>query len=258
MSLNPRIRDWRGRRVWVVGASSGIGAALAQALLAAGARVALSARRADRLAMVAGKAPNARVLPLDVTSNTQWQSALADLMAVWGGIDQLVICAADYHPVRAWTLDATDLRRSIDINLSGAMTGIAMVLPDMLARGQGAISLVASVAGLTGLPQALVYGPTKAGLINFAEALYLDVKPRGLAVHLINPGFVDTPLTRQNDFPMPALLTPGQAASAILAGMSAGKFDIHFPKRFTFWLRLLRCLPYGLRFRILAKVAPPA
>lgn len=259
MSLNPRITDWRGRRVWIVGASSGIGAALARALLARGARVALSARSAARLAEIAALAPDrVRVLPLDVTDRTAWPAAAASLEQEWQGIDHFVFCAAAYHPVRAWELTPALIDEMVGTNLAAAMTGVAAVLPGMLARGQGALSLIGSVAGYTGLPKSLVYGPTKAGLINFGEALYLDVHPRGLAVHVINPGFVETPLTAGNDFHMPALLTPAQAAAEIVAGLEAGAFEIHFPKRFTRWLRLVRRLPYRLRFALLARVAEAA
>lgn len=259
MSLNPRITDWRGRRIWLVGASTGIGAALARALLDRGACVAVTARNADKLAELAALAPErVRVLAFDVNDADAWQAAAATLSHEWKGIDQFIYCAAAYRPVRAWELTPALIREMVGTNLAAAMTGVACVLPALLARGEGAISLVGSVAGYTGLPKSLVYGPTKAGLINFAEALYLDVHPRGLAVHVINPGFVDTPLTQQNDFKMPALLTPEQAAAEMLQGFEAGAFEIHFPRRFTCWLRMVRRLPYRLRFALLAKVAEQA
>lgn len=259
MSLNPRIPDWRGRRVWIVGASSGIGAALAATLLARGACVAVSARSAGKLEALAAAAPDrVRVLPFDVNDEGGWAEAAATLEHEWKGIDHFLFCAAAYRPVRAWELTPALVQEMVGTNLAAAMTGVATVLPAMLARGSGAVSLVGSVAGYTGLPKSLVYGPTKAALINFCEALYLDLHPRGLAVHVINPGFVDTPLTRQNDFRMPALLTPAQAADAIAQGLEKGDFEIHFPRRFTTWLRLLRRLPYRLRFALLARVAEAA
>jgi short-subunit dehydrogenase len=259
MSLNPPITDWHERRVWIIGASTGIGAALVRELLARGARVAVSARSAGKLAEVTSSAPGrVRVLPLDVTDREAWREAVATLDHEWKGIDHFIFCAAAYHPVRAWELTPALIDEMVGTNLAGAMTGVAAVLPGMLGRGQGALSLIGSVAGYTGLPKSLVYGPTKAGLINFCEALYLDVHPRGLAVHVINPGFVETPLTAGNNFRMPALLTPTQAATAIIAGLEAGAFEIHFPKRFTAWLRLVRRLPYRLRFALLARVAEAA
>lgn len=259
MSLNPRIADWSGRRVWIVGASSGIGAALALNLLARGACVAVTARSEDKLAaLAAGRSGTVRALPFDVNDAAAWTEAAALLQHEWKGIDHFIFCAAAYRPVRAWELTPALVDEMVGTNLAAAMTGVATVLPGLLARGEGAVSLVASVAGYTGLPKSLVYGPTKAALINFCEALYLDLRPRGLAVHVINPGFVDTPLTRQNDFPMPALLTPEAAAAAIVRGFARGDFEIHFPRRFTGWLRLLRRLPYRWRFALLARVAEAA
>ena len=128
------------------------------------------------------------------------------------------------------------------------------IIPGMVARQQGHISLISSVAGFRGLPLSLAYGPTKAALINMAETLYLDLQPHGLGVSLINPGFVDTPLTAQNDFHMPALISPDEAAQSILRGWSRGEFEIHFPKRFTRVLKLLRLLPYRLYFPIIRRI----
>ena len=125
---------------------------------------------------------------------------------------------------------------------------LAAVLPRFLAQGHGHISLVSSVAGYRGLPKSLAYGPTKAALIHLAEVLYLDLQPRGIGVSLVTPGFVRTPLTAQNDFAMPALMEPAQAAQALLAGWARGDFLIDFPRRFTVVLRLMRCLPYRLYF----------
>ncbi len=134
------------------------------------------------------------------------------------------------------------------VNYTGALRLLDAVLPHMLARHSGHISLVSSVAGFRGLPNGLAYGPTKAALINLAETLYLDLRAAGIGVSLINPGFVETPLTAQNPFTMPALISPAQAAQEILRGWSRGTFDIHFPRRFTRWLKLLRLLPYRLYF----------
>lgn len=256
MSLNHPVTDWRGQRVWVIGASSGIGRALAEALLQRGARVALSARRAAELDEIARQHGDmALALPLDVTRDEDWDRAHALLQSAWSGCDRVVFCAADYVPMRAWTLDRSAAARLVDINLTGTLRGVATVLPAMLQQGHGGIAIVASVAGHAGLPRALVYGPTKAALINFAEALYLDLKPRGLDVCIINPGFVSTRLTAGNDFEMPALMTPAKAASEILRGMARGDFDIHFPHRFTRPLRLLRYLPDRFRLALLARVA---
>lgn len=256
MSLNTPVRDWHGQRIWIVGASSGIGLALAESLSARGARVAVSARRREPLQQfAASQGDRALALPLDMTQNADWDAAWAIVKQAWGGIDWVVFCAADYTPVRAWTLDRERAAQLIDVNLSGTLRGVATLLPDMLSAGSGGIAIVASVAGYMGLPKSLVYGPTKAALINFAESLYLDVKPKGLDVCIINPGFVATPLTAQNDFEMPALMTPEAAAREIIRGLERGDYELHFPKRFTRMLRLIRRLPDSLRLAVLARIA---
>lgn len=256
MSLNPVVTDWQKQRVWVVGASSGIGHALAQLLLQNGAMVATSARKTGSLDELASLYPEqSLVLALDVTSEAEWQSAYQTIAAHWQGLDHLIFCAADYQPMRAWEIDTGKAANMVNTNLMGIIYGVAAVLPGMLQRKQGGISMIASVAGYMGLPKSLIYGPTKAAMINFAEALYLDLHDKGIGISVINPGFVDTPLTKTNDFAMPALLTPAEAASAIMKGIEAGEFEIHFPKRFTRWLRVIRRLPYSIRFRILAEVS---
>jgi len=123
-----------------------------------------------------------------------------------------------------------------------------VVLPVLLRQGRGGVAIVSSVAGYRGLPKSLIYGPTKAALINLAESLYIDLAPRGIGVHLINPGFVDTPLTQKNEFRMPALIPADEAARLTLKGIADGEFETHFPKRFTNVMRLLRTLPYPAYF----------
>ena len=252
--LNPRIRDWHGQRVWLVGASSGIGAALARALLTAGARVALSARTAERLAKVAGRSTNALVLPMDATQPAQWSAGLEEITARWKGVDLVIFCSAQYQPERSWEVKAEGVRTMLEANLASVYFGLETVLPALLESGSGGLAIVASVAGYMGLPNATVYGPTKAALINLAELLYVDLRPRGIAVTLIDPGFVQTPLTARNDFPMPALITPEQAAEYILAGFAAGRFEIDFPWRFTRVVRFISRLPYRLRFALLGRM----
>ncbi|MYM26444.1 SDR family NAD(P)-dependent oxidoreductase [Duganella sp. FT135W] len=255
--LNLPLRDWTGLRVWVIGASSGIGAALVQDALQEGAWVALSARRIDRLQAVAGGHPQALVAPLDILDTQAWQERHAQICQQFGGIDLIVFCAAEYHPERSWEVDPEGAARTLQTNLGSVYTGLSTVLPAMLARGSGGIAIVASVAGYLGLPNASVYGPSKAALINLAELLYVDLRPRGLSVYLINPGFVQTPLTAKNNFAMPALQTPQAAARAIHRGLASGRFEIHFPRRFTLALKLLRWLPYRLRFPLISRLVHP-
>lgn len=252
MAMNPPITDWHGRRVWLLGGSTGIGAELAKALSAQGARLALSARNPVRLAELAGSL-GALALPLDVGQADQLQAAHARLQAEWGGLDVAILNAGTYAPVSAKDIQpgwADELMRT---NLLGIMDAVACVLPDMLHAGQGHIVLVGSVAGYRGLPKALAYGPSKAALINFAESLFLDVARAGIGVTLVSPGFVRTPLTAQNDFRMPALMEPDEAARRILAGLARGKFEIHFPRRFTLLLKCLRLLPAWAYLKLLER-----
>jgi NADP-dependent 3-hydroxy acid dehydrogenase YdfG len=250
MALNPPIRDWQDRRCWIVGASTGIGAALADALVAKGARVALSARRAGPLKEMAARCGKGRALalPLDIIDAPALEEATAAIVKAWGGLDLVVFMAGEYRPMRAWDLQLDVARTMVEVNLMGYFNGLAAVVPQMLAQGSGTIALVSSVAGYRGLPKSLVYGPTKAAVINLAEALYLDLQPKGIGVCVVNPGFVRTPMTDQNDFKMPALIEPDEAAREIVRGLEEGEFEIHFPKRFTRFLKALRLLPYGSYF----------
>lgn len=252
MSLNPPLRDWRGQRVWLIGASSGIGLALAQRLHSLGARVLVSARSASALQDFVDQHPGSQALALDMTDAQAVQSAVQNVLA--GGAPDLVCyCAGHYRAMRATALDLDELLRHQAVNTTGVLHLLAALTPTLLARGQGHLSFISSVAGFRGLPQSLAYGPTKAALINLAETLYLDLRPHGLGVSLINPGFVDTPLTAHNDFPMPALISPDQAAQAIVQGWAKGDFEIHFPKRFTRVMKCLRWLPYRLYFAVVRR-----
>ena len=254
MPMNPRIDQWQGRRVWLIGASTGIGAATARLLLGRGARVALSARKRGALEELAGDSPSALVLPLDVTDRDAILAARDAVVAALGGFDLVLVLAGGYNEMRADAIDLAAAESMIDLNVRGAYYCLDAVLPQLLKQGAGGIGLVASVAGYGGLPKALVYGPTKAALINLTECLYLDLHDKGLAVYQINPGFVDTPLTSGNDFKMPALMTADEAALAMIKGIEQGHFHIHFPKRFTFGLRVARLLPYRLYFWLIHKV----
>jgi NAD(P)-dependent dehydrogenase (short-subunit alcohol dehydrogenase family) len=252
--LNPPLSDWHGKTVWIVGASSGIGQATASALHALGAHVVVSARQANLLDGFVTHHPGSQALVLDATDRQAVHAAAAHLLRQ-GPLDCVVYCAGHYRAMRANALDVPDMERHVTVNYLGALYLLDAVLPALLARGAGHISLVGSVAGYRGLPNSLAYGPTKAALINLAETLYLDLHDKGIGVSLINPGFVQTPLTARNDFAMPALLTPRQAATAILAGWARGRFEIHFPKRFTLWLKALRILPNRLFFQLVRRVA---
>ena len=251
--INPPMPDWRGRRVWLIGASSGIGEATAHALHAGGAQVVVSARNEAALAAFVARHPGATALPLDVTDAPAVAEAVRGLLHGGAAIDLVMYCAGHYREMRADAFDLAEIQRHWRVNFEGALHVLAALLPALRRQGHGHISLVSSVAGFRGLPKSLAYGPTKAALINLAETLYLDLRHEGVGVSVVNPGFVETPLTAQNDFHMPGLITPVQAAQAILKGWAAGHFEIDFPKRFTRWMRLLRLLPSRPYFAAVAR-----
>ena len=249
------IPDFTDQRVWVIGASSGIGEACARALLKRGAKLALSSRRIDRLEAIAQSAdPNrSLVVPVDVMDPSSIAHAYQTIKTQWGGIDLLLFVSGIYIPLRADDFNMKDAQKTVDSNILGPMRAVATVLPDMLQVGHGHLAIVGSVAGYSGLPKALAYGPTKAAMINFCETLFYDLQPKGIGVHMISPGFVATEATAQNDFEMPALISAEEAANEILEGIRRGEFDIHFPKRFSGFLKFLRILPYPIYFWIVRK-----
>lgn len=257
MPLNPRIRDWTGRTAWLVGASTGIGRATAAALHARGAKVVVSARNAAALDAFVQAHPGSLALPLDATDGAALRAATAHIVGLHGRVDLVAYCAGMYSPMRADRFDLDVALRHVDVNYLGALRLLDAVLPQLMRqagdRHAPHLSLVASVAGYRGLPNALAYGPTKAALINLAEILYIDLARKGVGVSVVNPGFVETPMTAGNEFTMPALMTPEQAAQAIVEGWEAGRFEIHFPKRFTLWLKALRHLGDGVYFAAIRK-----
>jgi NAD(P)-dependent dehydrogenase (short-subunit alcohol dehydrogenase family) len=252
MSYNLPINDWRGKTVWLVGASSGIGRATAHALHAQGAKVIVSARSQQALDSFAAEHPGATVLALDASDAASVEAAAQTILAA-GPLDLVLYCAGYYKEQRATQFDLGSMLRHNEVNYVGALYVLSAVLPHFLARKAGHISLVSSVAGYRGLPQSLAYGPTKAALINLAETLYIDLKDSHIGVSLICPGFVETPLTAQNEFSMPGIIKPEQAAEEILRGWASGQFEIHFPRRFTLFMKALALLPPFLYFPVIRK-----
>ena len=252
MPLNPRIADWTDRTAWLIGASTGIGRATAARLHSLGARVIVSARSAAALETFAQAHPGSEAIALDATDREALHAAAAGIVARHDRIDLAVYCAGTYAPMRATEFNLEVALQHQQVNYVGVLYLLDAVLPHLLAQARagegGHLSLVSSVAGYRGLPQSLAYGPTKAALIHLAQTLYLDLHPLGLGVSVVNPGFVQTPLTAQNEFHMPALITPEQAAEEMLRGWRRGEFEIHFPKRFTRVLKALGLLPDGPYF----------
>jgi short-subunit dehydrogenase len=248
------------RAVWITGASSGIGRELALQLARRGDRVAVSARRAGELQKLAAEAAAGRILPypVDVGDATAMARAADEIEAALGPLDLAVFNAGTHAPVEIERFSAAPFRLLMEINYMGAVNGLAAVVPRFVARRAGHVAVVSSVAGYRGLPSASAYGPTKAALINLCESLKPDLDRYGVTISVINPGFVRTPLTDLNSFPMPFLMEPDAAARRIVAGLDKGAFEITFPRRFTFMLKVARMLPYALYFRLVKRAIRPA
>jgi short-subunit dehydrogenase len=246
------------RTAWITGASSGIGRALAIALAERGVKVAASARSAERLAELSSGHPGIVPLPLDVTDLDAMRQAARSIAATLGGLDLAVFGAGIWEAMGARNFSAAKAASSMAVNYQGVVNGIEAALTPMLARGAGQLALIASVAGYRGLPRTAAYGPTKAALINLAEGLRDDLARRGVAISLINPGFVATPMTGANAFAMPFTIGTETAALAIIRGLEKRKFEIAFPMPTAALTKLGRLLPYRLFFWYARTVLSPA
>jgi short-subunit dehydrogenase len=243
-------------RVWVTGASSGIGEALTAALGSAGARLALTARRADRLEELAEAhrraGGDALVVPADVTDRDAVLAAGRAVEDAWGGIDLALFNAGIGKRMRWTEFDARDFTAIFEVNLFGVMYGVEAVLPGMLRRRSGRIAAVGSLAGYRGAPTLAGYGSSKAALIHAMDSLRFDLALHGVGVTLINPGYVRTPLTATNQYWMPALMDADRAAAIIVRGLRGDRKEIHFPARFSLALKFLRALPFPIYERIVS------
>ncbi|MGB3919313.1 MULTISPECIES: SDR family NAD(P)-dependent oxidoreductase [Thiothrix] len=235
---------------WLVGASSGIGQALAFQLAQAGWQVAISARRLDALQAMQAQHPALHPYTVDVTNVPSLHEAAAAITRELGEIELCVLNAGDYTPMPLADFNIELFRKLCDINYLGAVNGLDAIMPLMLARGRGQILLTASVAGYRGLPKSAPYSASKAAVISLAESLHLELKARGVLLRVVNPGFVRSPLTDKNAFKMPFLLEPEEAAQAIMRDLPRRNFEIAFPKRFVYLLKVLRLLPYWLYFKL--------
>jgi short-subunit dehydrogenase len=241
--------ELKGSRVWLTGASSGIGEALVGPLLARGARVAVSARRADRLeALAAGWRAHGDVLvvPVDVTDRDAVVAAAREIETAWGGIDIAIFNAGSHTPSSGTGFSAQHFVDITTLNYFGVLYGLEAVLPGMLARKRGQIVGVASLAGYRALPTAAAYGASKSALNHALDALRFDLEPRGITVTVVNPGFVKTPLTDRNTFAMPFLMPVEKAVTVMIRDIEAGKRESTFPFPFAWILKTLRILPYPL------------
>ena len=240
-----RMSSFDGKTYWIIGASEGLGRALAQALSREGAHLILSARNAERLAEICKTTPRARAVPMDVTDLAQVRRAVADT----GAVDGLVYNAGAYDPMRSseWRTEAA-LAMS-DVNYLGALRVLGETVPGFVQAGQGDITLIGSLAGYHGLPAAIGYGASKAALISLAETMRHDLAGTGVTVRIVNPGFIRTRLTEKNSFNMPMLMTPEDAAGRVVRAMSRRRFRTDFPAPFSWFIRLIDYLPDILVYR---------
>lgn len=240
---------------WITGASSGIGRAAALEAVKQGWRVLATARRGDELAALQAECVDPTRLipaPADIADEAAMMQVIKQAETTHGAIARAFLNAGVYIPVRAQPFEPEKFRKTFDVNLGGTLNCLAAILPQMMARKAGQIAVNASVAGYSGLPNSSAYGATKAGLINMVESLKFDTDNAGVLLQLVNPGFVETPATATNPFPMPFLMPVDAAAQRVLAGMASGAFEITFPRRFAAILKFLRILPYSLYFPLVA------
>jgi short-subunit dehydrogenase len=244
------------KTAWITGASSGIGEGLAQHLARSGYTVAVSARSSDKLAALAAvNYGSGKIVayPLDVTDQNAVMQAANKIAADLGGIQLAVLSAGTYVPDDATAFDVAAIESQFKLNVLGTTYVLAALFPLMRNKVDAHIAVIASVAGYRGLPRAIGYGGTKAALINMTEAMKLDCDAMGIKLQLICPGFVKTPLTDKNTFPMPFLITVDQAVKAIVDGLASNRFEIVFPKPMAVMMKIIRFLPYGLLFPLLRK-----
>jgi short-subunit dehydrogenase len=234
--------------IWITGASTGIGRALALSYANDGYQVAASARSADKLRELEQASRNIRAFPLDVTDAAAAKAACAAIESALGPVDLAVLNAGVWHPMSASNYDVAQVKDSIDVNYLGVVNALQPVMQSMMARKAGHIAIVSSVAGYRGLPKGAAYAPTKAALISLAESLNIDLKLRNVTMTVINPGFVATPMTAVNTFPMPFIISEDEAVAAIRRGLNRGKFEIVFPGRMALMMKTFRLMPYNLYF----------
>ena len=240
---------FEGKTYWLIGASEGLGAALARKLSEAGAELVLSARNAERLQEVCNALPGkAAAVPMDVADADDVNRAAKEA----GDVDGVVFLAGVYWPFAACDWDADKANAMADVNFTGAMRVMGAVVPKMVARGSGHIVLTGSLSGFRGLPGAIGYCASKAGVMSLAESMYADFRKTDIRVQLANPGFVRTRLTDKNNFNMPFIMSPDDAAEEMMALMRSRRFKKSFPRLFSLVFRGSQLLPDWLYYRLFA------
>ena len=242
------------KKIWITGASSGIGKSVAEKFANEGWKVAVSARRKELLDELA-KNPNIVSFPLDVTNRNQINEVFKNILDNFGDLDIFLFSSGTYEPKDEQNIDPDKIKNVINVNFIGVIDCVKSVERYFKDKKSGHISIVSSIAGYRGLPNSSGYGPSKAALTNFSESIYFDFKKFGVRVSVVSPGFIKTPLTDKNEFPMPFLKTPEYAAEKIFNGLvKSSAFEIHFPKGLTLTLKFLRILPYRLYLFLVDKL----
>ena len=237
------------KTIWITGASSGIGKSLALKFAQEGWKVAISARRENLLDEISKSNENIVAFPLDVTDNEKCKSVFSQVKEKLGEVDISLFCTGIHDPKSEKTLNLEKVRKIMEVNFFGTVNSINAVYEYYKNKKSGQISIVSSVAGYRGLPAAGAYCASKSALSSFAESLYFDLKRSNVRVSLVSPGFIKTPMTDQNDFPMPMIKSAEYAADKIFSGLLKKKgFEIHFPKTFTFLMKIIQILPNWLYF----------
>ena len=243
------MKTWTGKRYWLVGASEGLGLALAQIMSRAGVEIILSARNPERLAEALATLPGpASAVPVDVADT----ASVVRAMAAAGRLDGVVFLAGVYWPKRAQDWDAAQVESMCDINFTGCARVMGAVIPHLVAQGHGHAVITGSLSGFRGLPGAIGYSASKAGVMALAESIYADLRGTPVQVQLANPGFIRTRLTDKNDFSMPFLMEPDQAARVMWEHMNTDAFKISFPLIFSWLFRLSQFLPDWAYYRMFA------
>lgn len=248
------------KNCWIIGASNGIGEELAIRLYNDGYNVAISARDEKKLLEIKSRLERNSlqknkilVAAFDVVDVFSFKQAFEKINADFLQIDLAIFASGIYQQMNLKNFDLDFAQKTLQVNLGGCLNFLSIIAPKMMSQKSGHIVLLASVAGYRGLPESMAYGASKAGMINLAEGIYPELKACGISISVVNPGFVKTRLTDQNKFSMPFLISAKEAANFIIKGLDKKKFEIHFPKKFTFFLKFLRIMPNSLFLNFIEK-----
>tara|TARA_B100000575_G_C22955788_1_gene552555 strand:+ start:16 stop:768 length:753 start_codon:yes stop_codon:yes gene_type:complete len=242
------------KKIWITGASSGIGKAVAEKFAKEGWKVAVSARRKEILDQMAEN-KNIFSYPLDVTQKDEIENVFKNIIKDFNDLDICLFSSGTYDPKTEKEINVEKIKQVIQVNFFGVVNCVNTVEQYLKNRRKGHVSIVSSIAGYRGLPNSSGYGPSKAALTNFSESIYFDFKKFNVRVSVVSPGFIKTPLTDKNEFQMPFLQSVNFAAEKIFYGLTKSQaFEIHFPKSLTLILKFLRILPYKIYLFLVDKL----